>query len=326
MPVTVVVKSGSTDASRPPSVTLDLPVLVLGRGESCDVRLPDASVSLRHATVRQRGADHIVQDEGSTNGTMLGGVKLAPRAPRLVRNGDLVRLGRVWIEIRFDTPTPSASPALATKELALGLVARALEAQGESGFASVEVVEGPEAGRKLELGEAGRAYVVGRGRDVDLPLDDADASRKHLEIALRGDAVWLRDLASKNGTKLDDEPLPPEREVAWRRGAHVRVGAHVLALSFPALDALAELERAGDELLRGDPGAPPESPNDRPPSVASPAPDEQPAAPVVGVPRAERRPAGASGSVWSKTDTLVVLLAAGVIALSGLGLWLLLRG
>ena len=59
MPVTVVVKSGATDGAPPLSLTLDMPVIVLGRGESCDVRLPDPSVSRRHATVRQRGGDRL---------------------------------------------------------------------------------------------------------------------------------------------------------------------------------------------------------------------------------------------------------------------------
>ena len=67
------------------------------------MRLPDPSVSLRHASIRagDTPASFTIVDEGSTNGTWVGGVKLHPHTPRLVRTGDLVRVGRVWLELRI---------------------------------------------------------------------------------------------------------------------------------------------------------------------------------------------------------------------------------
>ena len=69
MALTIVVRSGDSDS--PPSITFDAPRIVIGRGESCEVRLPDPSVSHRHASIRQRGSDYLVVDEGSTNGTFV---------------------------------------------------------------------------------------------------------------------------------------------------------------------------------------------------------------------------------------------------------------
>src|ERR1043165_7508870 len=97
MPVTVVVR---TNAARDrPSLTFDGARIVIGRSSGSDVRLPDPSVSLRHASIRSQGAEYALVDEGSTNGTAVGGVKLGPHTPRLLRSGDLVRVGRVWLEI-----------------------------------------------------------------------------------------------------------------------------------------------------------------------------------------------------------------------------------
>jgi len=59
-------------------------------------------VSHRHASIRQRGAEYIVLDEGSSNGTFVGPVRLAPQAPRVLRSGDLVRVGRVWLEVSIE--------------------------------------------------------------------------------------------------------------------------------------------------------------------------------------------------------------------------------
>src|SRR6188474_810176 len=81
---------GGQAAPRPPlSITLDAPRVIIGRGEGCEVRLPDASVSHRHASIRQRGAEYIVLDEGSANGTFVGPVRLSPQAPRVLTDGDL---------------------------------------------------------------------------------------------------------------------------------------------------------------------------------------------------------------------------------------------
>lgn len=127
----VVLASEGEDGSRL-SITLDAPRIVIGRGDGCEVRLPDPSVSQRHASIRQRGAEYTLVDEGSQNGTWLGRRQLSPRAPDPLRDGDRVRVGRVWLEIRIGPALPlSGPPATAARELALALVERGLRAQGE---------------------------------------------------------------------------------------------------------------------------------------------------------------------------------------------------
>src|SRR3954469_11308238 len=99
MAVTIVVRSGDEGASEL-SLTLDSPRLVIGRGEGCDIRLPDPSVSHRHASLRQRGGEYVLYDENSTNGTFMDRVRLPPQTPRVVRSGERVRVGRVWLALR----------------------------------------------------------------------------------------------------------------------------------------------------------------------------------------------------------------------------------
>ena len=91
MALTVVVRSG--DLKSQATITFDAPRIVIGRGDGCEIRLPDPSVSHRHASIRQRGTDYVVVDEGSSNGTFVGPVRLSPHAPRVVRSGDLIRVG-----------------------------------------------------------------------------------------------------------------------------------------------------------------------------------------------------------------------------------------
>ena len=253
MPVTVLVRSGAAPKGEPPkeslSITFDSPMVVIGRGEGSEVRLPDPSVSHRHATIRQRGSEYILVDEGSANGTFMGGVKLGAHAPRILRHGDLARVGRVWLEIRFDGAAPTTQTVLATKELALALVARALDAQGERGGPRVTVKDGPDQGKSMSLDEPGRAYVIGRGQEVDLVVEDADASRRHVQVVRRADQAFVRDLGSKNGAELGGQNLE-ERDRTWHVGESLRIGKNTFAYEHPAIEALAELERAADEKLR----------------------------------------------------------------------------
>jgi pSer/pThr/pTyr-binding forkhead associated (FHA) protein len=320
MPVTVIVRSGNGSESR---LTFDgTQRIVLGRGAGCDVRLPDPSVSVRHASLRAQGADFVLVDEGSSNGTFVGDVRVAPRTSRIIRSGEHARLGRVWIEVRVDHSPITRDLAVATRDLALALVAEALDAVGADPTMQVVVVEGADQGAVLALTEEDRAYVTGRAAACDLPLADEDASREHTQFVRRGSTVFLRDLKAKNGTWLGEARVPDDREVPWRPTQMVQLGRTVLALREPISEALARIEAAPDEPLRKDEPLPPPQAPERAhveePAAAS-------AAPVVDVP-APVRPAQKRRAGWSGVDLLVMAVALGVLALSVAGLVWLLRG
>ena len=69
---------------------LDGPNAVIGRSRECDVRLPDANSSRRHAEIRYEDGAWWIVDLGSTNGTIVNG-KRAKREQ--LEDGDVVTLG-----------------------------------------------------------------------------------------------------------------------------------------------------------------------------------------------------------------------------------------
>ncbi len=323
MPLSVLVHSapasGDPRASgAPPQLTFDGDRIVLGRGAFADVRLPDPSVSARHATIRATDGEYLLFDEGSTNGTFVGGVRLAPQTPRSLRSGDMVRLGRVWIEVRTEAAPLTHDLPVATRELALRLVEDAMRAIGDDTTPSVSVVEGPDMGLSLALAEEGHVYLIGRGEACSLALQDPDASREHVQVVRRGGTVLVQDLGGKNRAALGESWLALDRAVVWRRPAMLRVGRSVLALAEPVADALAELEGSDDEALPED-GAPPPPP---PSGLAGVSHREAPIAePLAAVPpRTARNRTG-----WSATDVAVAATAVAVIALSAAGLYWLFR-
>jgi pSer/pThr/pTyr-binding forkhead associated (FHA) protein len=326
MPITVVVRSAS--AAQAPSLTFDGPRIVIGRSSGADVRLPDPSVSLRHASIRASGSEYTVVDEGSSNGTFVGGVQLVPQTPRLLKTGDLVRVGRVWLEVSIGQRPATPDLGLATKDLALALVRDAMAAVGDDTVAKVIVVEGPDAGATLRLADEGRAYVIGRAESCDLPLADGDASREHAIVVRRGSQVLLRDSGSHNGVMLGDQMLPPERDTLWRPASMARIGASVLAVEEPVSIALADLEAAADEKMKESDVPPPPRSEEAPPVESAPASraSEGAVAPIAEVAREEpppvaRRP---KGRAWTVTDLVVVTVALAVIGASVAGLiWVL---
>lgn len=66
-------------------------VIVLGRSPECTFAFDDASLSRQHARVMRVGAEYIIRDEGSRNGTFVNNARLTKA--ETLRNGDRVQLG-----------------------------------------------------------------------------------------------------------------------------------------------------------------------------------------------------------------------------------------
>lgn len=76
----------------------------LGRAETCDVGLfGDPQIERIHARIRRRGKDFLVEDAGSASGTYVNEERLS--GPRVLRAGDVIRLGRSLL--RFGERTRS---------------------------------------------------------------------------------------------------------------------------------------------------------------------------------------------------------------------------
>jgi len=72
--------------------------MVIGRGEGCDVMIDHRSLSRRHALFRP-GPPAMVQDLGSTNGTMIAGALHHGGEPIALSGSDGFRIGPFWFVI-----------------------------------------------------------------------------------------------------------------------------------------------------------------------------------------------------------------------------------
>ncbi|KAB2969096.1 MAG: SpoIIE family protein phosphatase [Thermoanaerobaculia bacterium] len=77
-------------------------------------------------------------------------------------------------------------------------------------FVEIEAPQLPRATQQLEDG----SLVVGRGAECGLRLPDPRVSRQHCRLELRADGLWVEDLGSRRGTRLNGRPLDTPTRLA----------------------------------------------------------------------------------------------------------------
>ncbi len=191
--------------------------LVVGRKRG-DFILDDPLVSSTHCRIIPRDGKWVIQDLGSTNGTMVDG--------RLVRETTLragveitIGASRMMLYIGEDVPEDLVGdrPVLSQLDIAWLLDEELVELRGSSertrapadiisqdlrlppGLNAVmDVVAGEDVGKVFRFTRGN--VTVGR-RIGEVPLSDVEVSRHHAVIEVFGrDMIFLRDLGSTNGT------------------------------------------------------------------------------------------------------------------------------
>lgn len=66
--------------------------------------------------------------------------------------------------------------------------------------------------------------VVGRSTECDLKIASSQVSRRHCQITVTEEAVYVEDLGSANGTFVNDQMLPPRKPTAVQPGAKISIG------------------------------------------------------------------------------------------------------
>ncbi|MCY3020624.1 MAG: FHA domain-containing protein, partial [Planctomycetota bacterium] len=83
----------------------------------------------------------------------------------------------------------------------------------------ITILTGPSRGRIIELGP--QACRIGRDANIEVPINDAKASRVHVEIQSKEGAYVLRDLRSKNGTMVNGTSVSA---LTLKEGDQIQIG------------------------------------------------------------------------------------------------------
>lgn len=130
-------------AGQPPrDIALNKPRITIGRRSRCDIRFDDQAVSAEHAVILQVGADAVLEDLDSTNGTCVNG---QPVKKHFLQDGDVVDVAGHRLVYHAHAAGPGA---------------------WEAGVPVLEVAGGKNAGSRTPLTKA--ITVVGGGDEPGL--------------------------------------------------------------------------------------------------------------------------------------------------------------
>ncbi len=185
---------------QPPFALSEATPTTLGRSSDCDLRLPDADTSRRHARICFEGDQFVVRDLASTNGTLVNGERVDRRA---LVPGDRIQVGAntvtfCQVSVPLDEPDDGAQTVLFERPVAPTAEAFQGDLAEIPPFAVLQILE---MGRKtgvLELDAdttAGRIWLQGGdpvhaetkdqiGFDAALALVASDAGRFAFEPLL----------------------------------------------------------------------------------------------------------------------------------------------
>lgn len=190
----------------------DLPIgtrgVVIGRGSDCDIVIDATKVSRHHARIYNDATGCWAEDLGSTNGTSVNGRRVDGE-PAALSNGDRIRVGDAeMMVLRGESTTFGAPP-------------------------DDQQQRRPQPARPTSVELALKPLTIGRDRANVLALDDPNVSRFHAVIEPRQRGVVLRDLSSRNGTRVNGRTVS---RVLLAPGDQIAIGAYRFTFTGSGLD------------------------------------------------------------------------------------------
>jgi pSer/pThr/pTyr-binding forkhead associated (FHA) protein len=133
------------------ALRLERGLLTIGRSQDCDLVLQDTQASRHHAELRRYGDQWLIVDLGSTNGTMVGGMRLPPGEARPLPPGIPVRIGDTQFVLEEEPPSPPLPSWEGDRPPAVAPVASPPVPFGSGGGAGVWLARGLVAAGGLSL-------------------------------------------------------------------------------------------------------------------------------------------------------------------------------
>ncbi len=174
-------------------ISLDMDKILVGRGGSCDIRLPSPTVSFHHATVELVGAHYTITDAESKNGTLLNDRRLIEGKRYHLASSDVIAICGYRIVVNLSVPLRDPYSAEKTDVLEREMYLSSRER--DEAHACLEIVEGPGAGKILDLPPARPEATMGTAEDCDLKVEEKKAGALSLLIVLTPTG-WKIDEAS----------------------------------------------------------------------------------------------------------------------------------
>jgi pSer/pThr/pTyr-binding forkhead associated (FHA) protein len=281
--------------------------IVIGRGASADVRIPHLTVSELHATVRLGSDGYTITDNGSTNGTRVNGVRLAPQRSKRLQDGDRIELGAYALSFHENVALAQAVTSERTAELARRLF-RSSRAGARLGEPRLVILSGSDTGKSKPIAQPPARLLIGRSEECQLVLAEAALAPEHAELIRDLDGVLIRALDPERPLSINGQPVVQRR---LRDGDELLLGATRLLYEEPVEEPIDQLGSEPDQQLAPEPAPAPAGAAGAGPTLAAPQ--------EAGAARSSELAQAARGPSFD-ADVLIYLFAAVVFAISAAGL------
>jgi tRNA A-37 threonylcarbamoyl transferase component Bud32 len=109
----------------------------------------------------------------------------------------------------------------------------------------IAIRQGQNAGSEIVLD--GEKFTLGRRKACEIPVGDVKASRNHAQIFRQGNRFYVRDLASRNGTFLNNERLAGDSELSF--GDKISIGDTIMEFVEESAGKPIDFEIPGYQML-----------------------------------------------------------------------------
>lgn len=217
--------------------------LILGRDSSADFQIPIPTISRQHSKISESDGVYVIEDLGSTHGTVVNGKKIGAGEKKVLRDGDVIEMTKAKITCNIEADkVVVAQPGEGTQAIAAravqGILGRLGEAQREAPF--LRVLNGVDEGQRFLLGGTHSDWTLGRSKDCEFVLNDPNVSRRHAQIKRDWNGFVVNDLGSKNGVLVNEKAIKGQRRLKDRD--EMTIGPVKLVFVDPDADLLAALK------------------------------------------------------------------------------------
>jgi len=202
-----------------------------GRGEDNDLTFDDDEVSRHHAVLTLAENKLLLTDLGSTNGTLVDGIPLAPHQKQPVLIGQFITIGdhTLYVEAPASVGVMhSASGTMVMPGQAFALGDGGLEVGSPKTMLDADIVVAPTSVRTMDLASHDKV-TIGRAADNQVVLNHPLVSRYHAVLERMGKRFCIKDLRSTNGIYVNEQQI--EREAYLKDWDQIRIGPYVFVLS-----------------------------------------------------------------------------------------------
>jgi pSer/pThr/pTyr-binding forkhead associated (FHA) protein len=205
-------------------------VLVIGRGQECDLVIDNLGVSRKHAEIRSEGSVLVLHDLRSGNGTFVNGRRVTQHN---LNDSDGIAIGKFDIEFQLDRaegvlaphePETNDDQRTPRGDFTLQLDSRVLEQRQRDRASKLKAYlilgAGKRSRRKTVMLDR-PVFAIGKERMCNLQVGGFFTARKHCLILRSDSSFRLVDTSQRRRTYLNETSIDDER---LKDGDVIRVG------------------------------------------------------------------------------------------------------